>query len=236
MKKILYPLLLVVLTACSPSHRQISLNYLNQCNQGNTTACHRYLYGNGRNLSYNEIFDMMKYICNNGGYYYNSSGGNKPDYCFLVADGYLNGVDKVKGSDKIKIEKNIPLAIEYFDKGCFAKNKREANSCLQLAEMYYQGKIVSKNFSKALKYAEQSCTRSFGTMQTQAKSCFMLGQMYEKGQGTKRNYAIAENYYRDACSMNSGDYCHYHKKFMARHGDETNVVRKGNIHRFLKNK
>ena len=222
MKKILYPLLLIVLTACTPLgtlERQISLKKsLNKCNQGDTNACYDYLYRNGRNLSHKEIFDMYKHICDNGGHYIKNPDIN---YCFTTANLYLNGGEEGKGNNKIKIEKNIPLAVEYFDKGCFAKNYREANACLQLAEIYSQGEIVTKDFSKALKYAEQSCTWDFGTPQTRAKSCFMLGQMYEKGQGVKVNYSMARSYYRDACSMKSGDYCHYYRKFMDQHGNET---------------
>ncbi len=95
-----------------------------------------------------------------------------------------NGEKKAK-----KILHNYADEADFFRQAALELNPEAP---LKLAEMYFQGKGVEKDFEKAAQYYEGASLK--GNAEAQLK----LGNLYVKGLGVEKDYAKAEHWYKKA--------------------------------------
>ncbi len=107
-------------------------------------------------------------------------GIKKPNgYCYeCLADFYFR-------SQKYQ---NYTKAIKYYE---LATELKDANSCCELGEIYFEGKIVKQNYSLALDYLLKAEEYKY----VGSKHFSMLGQCYYFGYGTDIDYNKAFEYF-----------------------------------------
>lgn len=86
---------------------------------------------------------------------------------------------------KYKARKKGDLATEFYNKACKLK---DADSCLELAKLYEEGKIVRQNTKLAMSSYSIACNLM------QAQACFFLGEYHEG-----KDDILAKRYYGKAC-------------------------------------
>lgn len=120
-------------------------------------------------------------------------------------------------AEKALEEGDKTKAIELFTRSCDGRN---AESCNVLADMYYKGRVLSQNDSKACELYTKACT--FGNIACEEsqkmldvqekikacdngdiKSCRDVGFAYVSGEGVFTNVISADQYLTKAC--NGGD-------------------------------
>jgi len=136
----------------------------------------------------------------------------KSSSCIQLAEFYENNEDYNK-------------AIAYYQKSC----EVDADGCSYLADIYYYGEIVKKDYAQAALFYEKACSggdfsacSSIGYMYDKAKGvvfnreksikfytkacqgkdvwgCTNLGYSYYRGEGVKKDYAKALKFYTLAC-------------------------------------
>lgn len=145
--------------------------------------------------------EQYKESCDrNSGYY----SGNA---CYMLANIYFNPPSKetISNWDEDmakkygKVEKDIPKAIELYEKAC---KLGEDSACATLGKMYKDGKYLKQDYSKAFDYSQKAClsNRNSGGCQT-------LGNMYQYGDGVKQDFVKSAFYYQKACELSDRDSC-----------------------------
>lgn len=106
-------------------------------------------------------------------------------------------------------KKNFTKGIEYFEK---ASSLEDIYSTALLAQYYYFGKVVPKDYKKAFKYA--LIAAEGGDVPSQS----LVGYLYMKGQGVQKNYDEAYKWLSKAAD--NGDVVAVHnKEWLARYAN-----------------
>lgn len=69
---------------------------------------------------------------------------------------------------------------------------------VHLGEIYKEGKVVEKSYSKAVEFFEKSCNTGLGLG---SESCYNLGLMYKDGLGVEKSTDRAIDLFKSACNM-----------------------------------
>ena len=80
-------------------------------------------------------------------------------------------------------------------------NNGNAGSCVDLGNLYYDGKGVKQDYKKASELYNKACEMN------NAKGCYHLGYLYNFGEGVKQDYKKASELYNKACEMNNALGC-----------------------------
>ncbi|MCE3038882.1 tetratricopeptide repeat protein [Helicobacter anatolicus] len=99
-----------------------------------------------------------------------------------------------------------PKAEEYYEVMC---DNLDATSCFRLADLYYKGLGVPKNFQDAAFYYQKACSLY------DASACFNLGVLYEIGGDKVKQSAeialayffLAKNYFEKECYQGNKNSC-----------------------------
>ena len=124
-----------------------------------------------------------------------------------------------------KKNRDYHKTVAYYKKACLF----DADGCSYVGDIYYNGKIVQKDFLQAFKFYKKACSggdvygcnsvgymyyRGEGALKDLNKSiifyrkacdgkdtwgCYNLGHSYEDGEGVKQDYSNAMYYYKLAC-------------------------------------
>ena len=73
--------------------------------------------------------------------------------------------------------------------------------CTGVGLMYYEGKEVKQDYSKAFKYLKKSCDKKTSI------GCRIIGNMYVNGKGVKQNFGKATEFYKKACNYGDKGAC-----------------------------
>lgn len=159
------------------------LYYSKACKQGNMLGCSGlgtlYERGLGVDQSYKKAKQYYDFACKKG----DSFG------CFHA-----------------RLFEIGPKAEEYYEAMC---DDSDGLSCLRLADLYYKGLGVSKNYQNAAYYYQRAC--SFFN----AEGCFNLGIIYENGKGKLKQsteialayFYLAKNYFEKECQEGNASSC-----------------------------
>ena len=80
-------------------------------------------------------------------------------------------------------------------------NQDDGKSCINLADIYYDGKGVERSYHDAVVLYQKACELG------EAVGCNSLGYLYENGQGVKQSYKDAFKLYQRACGLKGGLGC-----------------------------
>jgi len=86
-----------------------------------------------------------------------------------------------------------------YKKSC---EEMDAEGCVELGDLYYEGKKVELDYSKAAKLFKKAC--GIGS----ARGCSLLGYSYKKGKGVSQDYYKAQELYLKACNKGSAIGCY----------------------------
>ena len=81
-------------------------------------------------------------------------------------------------------------------------NNRDAESCFDLGNLYYDGKGVERDYKKAMEFYGKSCEMGG------ARGCYNRGVLYYNGEGVKQDYGEAYYFYSEACIMRDAWGCY----------------------------
>lgn len=121
-------------------------------------------------------------------YYTKAATLNNDDAINVLGYLYENGIGFVK---------DIPKAISLYEKAIKLNNN--GFSLFNLGNLYYEGKDVQKNYSKAIYYFEQSAK------QHNSDALLYLGIIYADGKGVDQDLSKAKNYFEKATNYNNPD-------------------------------
>ena len=112
--------------------------------------------------------------------------------CALLGLSYIKGfagtkVDTTKGLNMLNIS-------------CDLKN---FEACKFLGDLNHEGKILTKNETKAQKLYEDSCSNNH------IESCNKLGELYFQGHTWPKNLPKSLAYYDKSCSLGDGKICDF---------------------------
>ena len=145
---------------------------IDQCFHGSKIAC--------KELSQNrQTLTQLEEKCLN----------QKDEKACIVAEKIL----RVNG-DRREISKFISQEEEACKKG-------NGGACVALGGLYYYGKGVSKDYTRAVELYKKACEMGDGL------GCNNLGVMYEDGKGVSKDYTRARKLYKKACEMGDGWGC-----------------------------
>ncbi len=110
-----------------------------------------------------------------------------------------------EGLKRLEMRKNSTIGVEEKKKNQNTKtkfeecyelaNKGDVNAINSLAEMYYDGNGVDKNYEKAIEWYSKAAEQGFAPAQ------HSMGWMYEKGYGVDKNYEKAVEWYSKAAEQ-----------------------------------
>ena len=100
----------------------------------------------------------------------------KSSSCMMLADFYEE-------------KKDYNKTITYYEKSC----EGDADGCSYLGDIYYNGKIVKKDYAKAAALYDKACSGG------DPYACRSIGYMYDKGEGVSVNHEKAVKLYIKAC-------------------------------------
>ncbi len=90
-------------------------------------------------------------------------------------------------------KQDFSKARKYFERACGLNNGR---GCDALGRLYYYGRGVEKNLTRAAQFHSKACNLNNGD-----GGCFNLGLLYEYGQGVEKNLIKAAQFYSKACKL-----------------------------------
>lgn len=74
-------------------------------------------------------------------------------------------------------------------------NLKDAQSCSELAEDYYLGRSIQKDYQKAFEFSLKAC--DLGS----PEGCFRAANLYENGEGIAPMHDYAFNLYEKGCDL-----------------------------------
>jgi hypothetical protein len=103
-------------------------------------------------------------------------------------------IDLVSDGLKAYEEEDYKTAFELFSQAC---DMGDANGCLNLGVMYYNGGDVQRDIPKAIELFKKACDMG------DANGCLNLGLIYESGEGedVQKDIPKAIELYTKACDM-----------------------------------
>ncbi|PAF51202.1 hypothetical protein BKH43_03075 [Helicobacter sp. 13S00401-1] len=99
------------------------------------------------------------------------------------------------------INPNKDDEIRYYKRDCANNN---ALACNTLANLYFSGSGITKDYQKANALYNKACTLG------SASSCAALGAIYKNGVGVKKDSNLAKSYYQKACNLGDNYSCKQH--------------------------
>jgi len=110
--------------------------------------------------------------------------------CGIIGHRYLKGFGGVMKSSN--------EAVRYFEMGCEHGDQR---SCREMADFYYEGKLVSQDTVQALRLYKQSCELF------NAGACLKVGELIVGGAAGEPNYSDALRAFEAGCKMGNEESC-----------------------------
>jgi TPR repeat protein len=93
--------------------------------------------------------------------------------------------------------KDVVAASKLYERSC----PRVAAACTALANLYYEGTVLTEDLARAFALYTTGCTGEEPT------ACYMIGRMYADGSSVEADPARAASYYRKACKLGSAEGC-----------------------------
>ncbi len=108
-----------------------------------------------------------------------------------------------------EIKKNHNKALEYFKKAC---ELGDAQGCISLGLMYYEGKGTEQDHKKALTYYEKALELfQIGYELGYRDQSFEIGLTYFQGNRRSRDIFKASEYFKRACDDGETRGCNFYK-------------------------
>ncbi len=114
-------------------------------------------------------------------------------------------IDKDKAQDFAPKEVKKARHIQALEREC-ESGKNE--SCMELADLYYDGQGVPQDYKKAFELLQKACDGG------NAQGCYILGLVYFNGQGVRKKYKKAKEYVGKACDLGLQQGCDNYKEFI----------------------
>ena len=110
--------------------------------------------------------------------------------CGIIGHRYLKGFGGVMKSSN--------EAVRHFEMGCEHGDQR---SCREMADFYYEGKLIAQDTTQALRLYKQSCELF------NAEACLKAGKLIVEGAGGEPNFSEALTAFEAGCKLGNETAC-----------------------------